>query len=137
MPITKTITERRTVTLLTLQEYADKVVAEEYRQPLKTIHEALAVHGWDADPFPENYKPKCCGSEVTVRSFIGDPYSAECERCGKFIVDVTSPSFGNSWVSVPDSKQVDLETDFEHRWIAAAHSPAGGRKGTDEAQKIS
>src|SRR5580698_4076681 len=99
MPIERTITKQvtRTLTLLTLQEYADSIVAEGYRQPLKTIHEALAVHGWDVDPFPEDYKPICCGHEVECRSFLGDAYMARCKTCGKFVLDVTGPSFGNSY----------------------------------------
>jgi hypothetical protein len=120
MPIAKTFTERRIVTLLTLQEYADQIFGLPYRQPLKTIHEALAVHGWDASPFPEDYKPKCCGSEVSVRSFLGSAYRAECKVCHKFILDVTGPTFGNSWASFPDPKKVDLETDVEHVWIAGS-----------------
>lgn len=128
MPIQKTITETRTVTLMTLQEYADATVIEQYRQPLKTIREALAVNGWDADPFPDNYKPTCCGTEVEVNSFIGSAYRAECAKCGKFIFDVTGPSFGNSWVSVCDSNKVDMETDYDKRWIAGTdvESQKGG-----------
>lgn len=122
MPITKTITEYHTVILMTLQEYADQAVAEPYRQPLKTIHEALAVHGWDVNPFPENYKPTCCGAEVIIRSFLGDPYFVKCESCKKFIVDITGPQFGNSWVNLPDGQKIDLETDIEHRWIAGEES---------------
>jgi hypothetical protein len=126
MPITKTITEQhtRTVTLMTLQEYADQSVAEQYRQPLKTIHEALSIHGWDANPFPEDYKPVCCGSEVSIRSFLGGPYFVQCESCKRFLVDVTGPSFGNSWISLPDGDKIDLETDVEHRWIAGQELPA-------------
>lgn len=126
MPITKTVTEQvtRTLSLLTLQEYADSIVAAEYRQPLKTIHEALAVHGWDADPFPEDYKPVCCGAPVQCQSFLGDTYMARCKSCKKFVLDVTGPSFGNSWVSMPDSKKVDLETDMDRRWIAGVESAA-------------
>jgi hypothetical protein len=127
MPITKTITEtrKRTVSLLTLQEYADQTVAEPYRQPLKTIHEALSVHGWDADPFPDDYKPICCGSEVSIRSFLGDPYFVQCEACKKFLVDVTGPQFGNSWVNLPDGEKIDLETDIDHRWIVGQEVTVG------------
>jgi hypothetical protein len=118
---TKTITETRTVTLATLQEYADESVAEPYRQPLKTIHEALAVHGWDIEPLPEDYKPICCGVPVACRSFLGSAYVAECETCGRFIADVTAPSFGNSCVVLCDSEKVDVET--ERRWIAGQRVP--------------
>jgi hypothetical protein len=119
MTVTRTIAEQRTVTLLTLQEYADQIFGLPYRQTLKTIHEALAVHGWDASPFPENYKPKCCGTEVSVGSFLGSTYRAECEICHRFILDVTGPTFGNSWASFPDPEKVDLEADLEHVWIAS------------------
>lgn len=120
MPITKTIEESRTytVTLMTLAEYADAILPEQYKQPLKTISEALDVHGWKPDPFPEEYKPVCCGQETTCSSFLGSCYSAMCKTCGRFVLDVTGPTFGNSWVSIPDTEKVDLETDYEHRWIA-------------------
>lgn len=120
MPITKTITEKvtRTVTLMTLQEYADARVSEEYRQTLKTIEEALHVHGWLDGPMPDEFKPVCCEEETECESFLGGAYLAICKKCGKFVFDVTGPTFGNSWVSYPDSKKVDLETDIEHRWIA-------------------
>jgi hypothetical protein len=118
MPITKQITETktRTVVLMTLQEYADQCVAEEYRQPLKDIHGALAVHGWDANPFPEDYRPQCCGQPISIYSFLGDPYHGECKTCGKFIHAIDGPSFGNSYVTLMDSEKVDMDTEF--RWIA-------------------
>ena len=124
--IQKTITKQvtRTRTLLTLQEYADSIAPERYRQPLKTIHEALAVHGWDVEPFPEDYKPICCGAKVECRSFLGDTYLARCASCKKFVLDVTGPSFGNSWVSMPDSEKVDLESDMDQRWIAGVEIAA-------------
>ena len=119
MPVQKTITETRAVTLMTLQEYADASVVEKYRQPLKTIHEALAVHGWDVNPIPDDYKPTCCGAQVAIRSFLGSAYEASCGKCGRFIYDVTGPTFGNSSVSICDGTKVDLETDPERCWIAA------------------
>ena len=120
MPITKSITETqtRTVTLLTLQEYADSILDEPYKQPLKTIAEALAVHGWECDPMPDNYRPICCGVETECKSFLGGAYLATCKTCGKFVYDVTAPTFGNAWVSFPSSEKVDMETDYERRWIA-------------------
>lgn len=124
MPITKTITETRTVQLATLQEYADASVQERYRQPLKTIEEALAVHGWGVEPLPDDYLPICCGSRVECRSFIGCTYQAQCKTCGKFVADVTGPSFGSSSVNFVDSKKVDVET--EKRWIAGIESRAEG-----------
>ena len=125
MPITKTVTEQhtRTLTLLTLQEYADQILDESYKQPLKTIHEALAVHGWDVDPFPEDYKPTCCGDTVDIRRFLGGPYLVQCKKCKRFVLDVTGPEFGNSWVSFPDSQKVDMETDYERRWVASTPAP--------------
>jgi hypothetical protein len=127
MPITKQITETstRTVTILTLQEYADSTIPEEYRQPLKTIHEALSIHGWECNPMPDDYKPVCCGKEVECRSFLGGAYLAHCRDCGRFVLDITGPSFGNAYVSFPDGEQVDLETDIEHRWIAAIEIRTG------------
>ncbi len=120
MPIQRQVTETvtHTLTLLTLQEYADQIVPEPYKQPLKTLDEALRVHGWDRDPMPDDYCPECCGKPVEIVSFLGGPYQAACKVCGRFVIDVTGPQFGNSYVSVVDSKKVDLETDFGHRWIA-------------------
>lgn len=120
MTVTRQITETiiETLTLLTLQEYADQSVPEEFRQPLKTIHEALAEHGWDANPIPDDYHPACCGETVECSSFIGSTYLAHCNKCGRFVFDVTGPSFGNSYVAVVDSQRVDLETDMDHRWIS-------------------
>ena len=128
MPITRQITETktRTVTLLTLQEYADQILTEEYRQPLKTIHEALKVHGWDVDPFPEDYHPLCCGEPIDIKAFLGDPYHGECKKCGKFIHAMDGPSFGNSWVSTIDSEKVDITT--ESRWIAGLSLAADAAK---------
>lgn len=124
MPVTREITETktRTVTLMTMQEYADASLADEYRQPLKTIEEALAVHGWDVDPIPDNYRPTCCGGEVKTQSFLGGAYLAICEKCGRFVFDVTAPTFGNSWVTFPSSDKIDMETDYERRWIAATQA---------------
>ena len=122
MPITKTIEEtvRRTVTLMTLQEYADASLPENMRQPLKILHEALEVHGWDKNPLPDDYRPICCDKEVNCESFfLSGTYLAYCETCGNFIFDVTGPTWGNSYVGYVDSEKVDLETDIERRWIAA------------------
>lgn len=122
MPITKTIEEtvRRTITLMTLQEYADASLPEGMRQPLKTLREALDVHGWDKNPLPDDYRPVCCGKEVDCESFfLSGTYLAYCATCGNFVFDVTGPTWGNSYVSYPDSEKVDLETDMERRWIAA------------------
>lgn len=99
------------ITKISLQEYADQSVAETYRQPLKTLHEVLAINGW-----PIEDRPLCCGKEVSIRSFIGDAYYAECSVCRKFILDVRGPSFGNAWVNVIDSERVECETDAA--WIA-------------------
>ena len=98
--------------MATLQEYADDVVAERYRQPLKTVEEACAAIGW---PFVD--RPECCGREVKVTAFLGGAYFAECETCGRFIRDMTAPVFGNSAAYVlSDEKVSDLSTD--RRWIA-------------------
>jgi hypothetical protein len=107
-----------TIAKITLQEYADKVVAGEYRQPLKTVQEAVAAAGWEwAD------KPVCCGTQIEVRSFIGSAYMGECMACGRFIVDVSGPTFGNSWVNFPDSTKIELSV--EQRWIAGQRTKIG------------
>jgi hypothetical protein len=124
MPITKAITTTTTrhVEMLTLQEYADAVLDEAYKQPLKTLNEALAVHGWLVDPLPDDCKPVCCGEPVECRSFLGGAYLAHCLHCRKFVYDVTGPSFQQSSVSFVDSDRVDLEADPEHRWIASVYA---------------
>jgi hypothetical protein len=106
--------------LRSLQEYADVAVAPEYRQPLKTLEEALAVHGW-----PLVDKPPCCGAETEVRGFLGSTYVAECRTCGRFVADVSMPmpSERGSAMILLDPEKVDLDT--ERRWIA-------GRRETKE-----
>lgn len=95
---------------ISLQQFATELVAPEFRQPLKTSEEALAALNWPLVDFPE-----CCGAKVRVQSFIGSAYYAECEKCHKFMWNVTGPRFGNSWVSTPDPNLIDMNT--EHRWI--------------------
>ncbi len=96
---------------ISAQEFADSVVSPEFRQPLKTLAECLDIHGWPHEDFPV-----CCGQKVDVRSMFGDAYFAQCKVCGKFAVDVTGPSFGNSFVAFIDPKKVDIETP--RLWIA-------------------
>lgn len=56
-----------------LQVYADKVTHPDFKQPLKTIEEALETMGW------ENVEcPDCCGNPVEIRSMIGSAYYVEC-----------------------------------------------------------
>lgn len=100
---------------VSLQEYSDDVVAAQYRQPLLTVEDALAIHGWTLDP------PWCCGMPVEVRSFLGGAYHAECEVCGQFVHDVTGPSFGNSWINLIDTDRIDCNTPA--RWIAGTGEP--------------
>ena len=95
---------------ITVQQLADEVVAPQYRQPVKTLKEALAAVGW-----AEVDRPTCCGKEVVMQSFLGDAYFAQCEVCRKFIRDVTGPIFGNGHVTLIDSDTVDLDTDKQ--WI--------------------
>jgi hypothetical protein len=103
---------------ISLQQFADELVAPEYRQPLKTLAEALAAVCWD-----EVDRPTCCGAEVEINSFLGAPYFAQCKTCRRFIVDVTGPQFGNSWVTLPDEKKID-GLDTESRWIAGWQAAA-------------
>lgn len=100
---------------ISLQKYADNTVAAMYLHPLMTIQEALDKHGWG---FVD--KPTCCGAEVKMDGFLGSIYQAWCDSCGKFVADVTGPTFqnGGGCVTVVDSDKVDVETDFEHRWIS-------------------
>jgi hypothetical protein len=102
---------------MSLQEYADKTIAEQYRQPLKDINEALLSVGWGFMPDDvDEYMPICCGKNVDVTTFIGHAYHAQCTECGKFIHDVRGPSFGNSWVNLIDSKLIDCDT--HKAWIS-------------------
>lgn len=94
----------------TLQEYADDIVAPEFRQPLKTLEEACKANGWEYVD-----SPKCCGKPIVVHSFLG-PYFATCEECGRFARDVSAPQFGNGCAFCVDSDKVDVDTDV--RWIS-------------------
>lgn len=87
-----------------LQEYADDLVAPEYRQPLKTVREACEAVGWE---FLDS--PTCCGNHVTTHALFG-VYHAECKTCGRFIRDMSAPIMRNSYASVIDSDKVDLDT---------------------------
>jgi hypothetical protein len=108
-----------------LQEFADAVVAPEFRQPLKTVREACAAVGWE---FQDH--PVCCGAEIDTRSMFGDAYVGECKTCGRFIADVTGPQFSQSGSSVSfiDRDQFPADTDWGTSWIAgqrAAERPEG------------
>ena len=96
-----------------LQSFADEVVAAEFRQPLKTIQEAVESIGWE---FVD--RPICCGEPVEVSSMIG-PYFAECRTCGRFVRDITGPIFEKPWVCRTfDFKAFPNDTDWERSWIA-------------------
>lgn len=99
----------------TLQEWADSVVAPEYRQPLKTVREAVAAHGWEFQD-----KPVCCGQPIEIRAMFGDAYFGQCETCRKFVVDVAGPSFSQtgSSVSFIDRDKFPADTDWARTWIA-------------------
>jgi hypothetical protein len=99
------------MSLRTVQEMVDTIVAPLYRQPVKTLAEALDALGWEHVD-----KPTCCGSEVRIRSFLGDAYFVQCDVCKKFAVDVAGTSFGNGSVTLTDPKKVDLSTG--RTWIA-------------------
>lgn len=96
---------------ISAQEFADSIVGERFRQPLKTLEEAITSNGWD---FVDH--PSCCEEPVDIQSFIGAPYFVQCKKCGKFAVDVFGPTFGNSWVRCVDSEKVD--TSVDNHWIS-------------------
>lgn len=103
-----------TTEIKSLQEWADAVVAPAYRQPLKTVREAVAANGWEfAD------KPMCCGQPITTRSMFGDAHFGQCEACGLFIIDVTGPRFSEtgSSVSFVDIEKFPADTDWARTWI--------------------
>ena len=104
---------------ISLQEYADKIVDPQYRQPLKTLAEAVAANGWEYVDHPI-----CCGEAVSIRDFLGSPYFAECKKCGRFLVDISGPTFGNSWINLPDNNKIVL--DIDERWIAGQQGQTAG-----------
>ena len=93
---------------ISLQEYADQVVAPEFRQTLKSSEEVAELQGWG-----EPGSPTCCGNPVDVQSSIGCPYHAECKTCGKFAHAMDGPSFSESGSSVTflDGDKVELATN--------------------------
>jgi hypothetical protein len=105
---------------ISLQQLADEIVDPEYRRTLLKSEDALRALEWTVEDFPS-----CCGEKVRIQSFIGSAYYAECERCHKFMWDVSGPRFGNSFVTIPDNEKVDCKTEV--RWLvgqqrAEAHS---------------
>ena len=103
---------------ISLQAFADSVLAAEYRQPLKSLRGALYAHGW------HHGFPDCCGQRVESQSMFGDAYYAECKCCGRFIADISGPHFSGGAVSFLDSDKVDLDTQV--RWIVG-RSPTPSR----------
>lgn len=95
--------------LITLQEYADKILSDQYRQTLKSLSDALYLNGW------HHGNPRCCGQEVEVRSFLSEAYYAECTACKRFMADVSGPSFGNGHVRLLDESKINMDT--KKRWI--------------------
>lgn len=104
---------------ITIQEYADIMVHEKYRQPVMTIADACKKIEWDLVD-----RPVCCGKEVELYCFLGSCYNAVCKTCGKFVADVTGPTFGSGSVTITDPDKVDFETDYEKRWIAGVEATA-------------
>lgn len=98
---------------MTLQEYADSVLAEEFRQPLKSFEDACASLGW-----PSDRPPVCCHAAVEVLQWNGDFYKLLCERCGKFIADVLGPSVVDDQICMPDHSKISEDVDWSIRWIA-------------------
>ena len=100
---------------ISLQEYADNILAQEYRQPLKTLQEAMAENGWD-----EVDNQICCGRPIDIHSMIGFSYFAQCVVCGKFISDISSPKFSETGSSVRfiDQDKFADDTDWNRTWIA-------------------
>lgn len=114
--------------MTTLQEYADDIVAPQYRQPLKTVEEACGAVGWQ---FVD--KPICCGKPVEVTAFLGSAYFAECDQCGRFIRDVSGPQFGNATCYLPSADKIS-DIDSECRWIAGIR-PTADKIAAEEARE--
>ena len=100
---------------ISLQDYADSILDLEYRQPLKTLQEAMAENGWELVD-----KPTCCEEQINIRSMMGLPYFAQCTVCGKFISDISSPKFSETGpaVSFIDQDKFADDTDWNRTWIA-------------------
>lgn len=105
----------KTQNKISLQAYADSILPQEYRQPLKTLHEAMVENGWEAGD-----NPTCCEDQISIQSMMGFPYFAQCAICGKFISDISSPKFSEtgSSVSFIDQDKFADDTDWCRAWIA-------------------
>lgn len=114
MNMAKSKLELKLISKISLQEYADSVVNQEYRQPLKTLQEAISENGWEAA------NPVCCGNQININSMIGFAYFAQCRVCGRFIADVAGPSFSETGSSVRfiDQDKFTDDTDWTRTWIA-------------------
>lgn len=112
----------------TLQEFADEVLAPEFRQELKSSEEVVELQGWGSPA-----EPICCGKPVPTKSFLGCPYHAECETCGKFAHAMDGPSFSESGSSCTflDGEKVELATNGV--WIIGVRpvEAAAGLKETE------
>ena len=99
----------------TLQEFADLIVEERYRQPLKTLAEALAVHGW-----PHIRRPRCCGQELEIRGIVGRAYLVHCDTCGRFAASIDGPKISPAGTSMQflDRDHFPENTDWDRTWIA-------------------
>ncbi len=107
---------------LSLQAFADHVLSDDYRQPLRTLPDALYAHGW------HHGLPDCCGQSVEIQSMFGDAYYAGCKCCGRFIADIAGPSFTGGAVQFLDPDRVDLDTKL--RWIVGrTPTPTRGERG--------
>lgn len=103
----------------TLQQWFDEVATGEYKGlVLLTPQEASAKLGWAW--IADDKNPECCGQPVRVSSLIGAPYHAECEKCKKWIHDV-SVQQGNSWMAfLPEH----VNDNTEARWVTSAAAMA-------------
>ena len=110
---------------ITLQKFANSILSPEWQMPLMTAQDACLKVGWKFQD-----RPECCGIPVEICGFIGCAYECHCKTCRRFIFDVTGPEFGNSWVNIPDSDKVDMET--EERWIAGVYPADANPKPTPE-----
>lgn len=102
---------------ISLQQYVDKVVADEFRQTLKTPDEVVAVLGWGSVE-----SPTCCGTDVTTLAFISSLYFAECKACGKWASAADAPNFVSNSAQFVDHEKVNLET--EARWLVGSSAPS-------------
>ena len=85
-----------------LSELMELRVAPEFRGELIDFEEALKQNGWS-----EGESSTCCGQKLKIDNFIGSTVYAECEKCKKWMLDITGPDYSNGAVMLVDHAKYD------------------------------